>query len=154
MDTAEVVHRTLQDEYVAVRIKASWALGNLSDALVLIRPNLDEFDGLPSSLLLNLIEAGIKGCSDNDKIKMNSVRALGNFLLLITSDLIKKISFGDAAVRAIDALVKNATRVLNMKVKICMLSYKYDAKTRFFFIIGTMELMLCHQQHAEKFRTV
>lgn len=37
VDTAEVIHTTLQDDNMTVRIKASWALGNLSDAFVFNR---------------------------------------------------------------------------------------------------------------------
>lgn len=37
IDTAEAILRTLNDECFAVRVKSSWSLGNLSDALVIIR---------------------------------------------------------------------------------------------------------------------
>ena len=37
VDTAETIYRVLQDENFTVRVKCSWALGNLSDALVLNR---------------------------------------------------------------------------------------------------------------------
>lgn len=35
VDTAEAIYRSLKDDNLMVRIKASWSLGNLSDALVL-----------------------------------------------------------------------------------------------------------------------
>lgn len=37
MDTAEAIVRTLEESNLNMRIKSSWSLGNLSDALVLNR---------------------------------------------------------------------------------------------------------------------
>lgn len=37
MDTAEAIIRNLEDVNLTVRIKSSWSLGNLSDALVLYK---------------------------------------------------------------------------------------------------------------------
>lgn len=37
MDTAEAILSTLNHQNLNVKIKASWSLGNLSDALVLMK---------------------------------------------------------------------------------------------------------------------
>lgn len=80
------------------------------------RPNSGTLEEVPDSLLLKLLEASIKGCSDNDKIRVNTVRALGNFLLLVSADLMANEKFREATMRAIDSLVKNSTSGSNMKV--------------------------------------
>lgn len=80
------------------------------------RPNSGSLDEVPNSLLLKLLESGIKGCSDSDKIRVNTVRALGNFLLLVSSDLMENDKFKAATMCAIDVLVQNSSSGSNMKV--------------------------------------
>lgn len=54
VDTAQTIYRALQEENVTVRMKASWGLGNLSDALlVLERPRAEEISPM---LLLKLLQ--------------------------------------------------------------------------------------------------
>lgn len=117
IDTAEAIHRTLNEENLAVRTKASWALGNLSDALVLNRPDPNVIEQIPDSLLLKLLQASISGCEDNDKIRMNAVRALGNLLQLVNRGLLEEQNFCEMTARAVDALVANAGSGSNMKVR-------------------------------------
>ncbi|KAK9885381.1 hypothetical protein WA026_010880 [Henosepilachna vigintioctopunctata] len=116
VDTAEAIYRSFLDENLSVRIKSSWSLGNLSDALVLnsVNEDLEEF---PHSLLLRLLEKSVAACNDNDKIKMNVVRSIGNLLQLITSDLAGKRKFKDIVELAVDCLIRNATTGSNMKVR-------------------------------------
>ncbi|KAF2895184.1 hypothetical protein ILUMI_10984 [Ignelater luminosus] len=116
VDVAETIHQTLQDENMTVRIKASWSLGNLSDALVLNQSATD-MEEFPNSLLLRLLQMTIKIANDNDKIRVNAVRALGNLLQLITREFINQTNFKDVVEKGIDALVKNATVGTNMKVR-------------------------------------
>lgn len=116
VDVAEAIHRTLQDDNMTVRIKASWSLGNLSDALVLSRSDVDTED-IPDNLLLRLLQISVKVASDNDKIRVNAVRALGNLLQLVTAELMNQKHFKDAVDKAIDVLVKNSTTGTNMKVR-------------------------------------
>lgn len=83
---------------------------------ICFRPNSASQEEIPYSLLLKLLEAGIKGCCDNDKIRVNTVRALGNFLLIVSPDLMENDKFKNACMYAIDALVKNSATGSNMKV--------------------------------------
>lgn len=116
MDVAETIHRTLQDVNMTVRVKASWSLGNLSDALVLNQSATD-MEEFPNSLLLRLLQITIKIANDNDKIRVNAVRALGNLLQLITREFINQTNSRDIVEKGIDALVKNATVGTHMKVR-------------------------------------
>ncbi|KAJ8927250.1 hypothetical protein NQ314_020301 [Rhamnusium bicolor] len=117
VDTAESIYRTLKDDNLMVRVKASWSLGNLSDALVLNSKSGETFEEIPEALILKLLQASISGATDNDKIKMNAVRAIGNLLQLITPQLIRKAMFVEVAEQAFSALVKNCTTGSNMKVR-------------------------------------
>lgn len=59
--------RSLKDKLTVVRVKSSWALGNLSDALVLnSRAQMEE---IPEALLVQLLEASIEASQDNDKVQ-------------------------------------------------------------------------------------
>ncbi|EDV99652.1 HEAT repeat-containing protein 6 [Drosophila grimshawi] len=100
---AELALRLTADNQLAVRIKAAWALGNISDALV--APTSQPAAGQPEqsqeqrqevqelekerislALLGRLIEAAVLACGDHDKVRANAVRALGNLLRLLPAD--------------------------------------------------------------------
>lgn len=71
---------------------------------------------ISESLLLKLLQTAVKGASDCDKIKMNAVRAIGNFLQLIKSDLIAKSHFVQIIDISFTVLTKNCISGSNMKV--------------------------------------
>lgn len=90
---AELALRLIGDNQLAVRIKAAWALGNISDALVAPSQNTkeqeqqqQEQERISQTLLNRLIEAVVLACSDHDKVRANAVRALGNLLRLLPPD--------------------------------------------------------------------
>ncbi|KAI3924539.1 hypothetical protein MKX01_037979 [Papaver californicum] len=69
------------DPLVSVRITASWALANICDALRHRASDLEEFsEGLrtDSQRIDLLADCALRLTKDNDKIKSNAVRALGN----------------------------------------------------------------------------
>lgn len=85
---AELTLRLNGDSQLAVRIKAAWALGNISEALVapLAGGTLleeQEKERISQALLGRLIEAAVVACSDHDKVRANAVRSLGNLLRLL-----------------------------------------------------------------------
>ncbi|PNF19845.1 hypothetical protein B7P43_G12519 [Cryptotermes secundus] len=116
IDTSDCVIRTLHDESLLVRMKASWSLGNLSEALVL-NSMADDIEDIPTELLLKLMETSIKVTRDNDKVRSSAVRAVGNFVRLITEEMMNKSNFREFNDKAITALVRNATTGNNMKVR-------------------------------------
>ncbi|CAK1580315.1 unnamed protein product [Parnassius mnemosyne] len=116
-DCCENILRALAEPTLVVRIKAAWALGNLSDALVL---NLEEpeLDDIGDDLLVRLLEASIKCANDNDKVKMSATRALGNLIRLINKEnLINKPQIRTLCETAIEKLLECACKVTNMKVR-------------------------------------
>lgn len=104
---AELALRLNGDSQLAVRIKAAWALGNISEALVapiagsstLVEQDRreeqeSEKERISQALLGRLIEAAIVACSDHDKVRANAVRSLGNLLRLLPPEAIPLMQRG------------------------------------------------------------
>jgi len=66
----------MNDKNLHVRVKACWSLGNLCDTISKL-PNSEEHFA-PLSLI-ELIRTALRASTDNDKVRSNAVRALGNF---------------------------------------------------------------------------
>lgn len=116
-DCAESILRVLDEPMVAVRIKSTWSLSNLSDALVL-NLNDHETDRLDDALLLRIMETCIQCTKENDKIKMNSTRTLGNLLRLITEDNLEKSDkLKLLTEKSISKLIDCASVVSNMRIR-------------------------------------
>ncbi|KAF5270704.1 hypothetical protein FQA39_LY01442 [Lamprigera yunnana] len=116
VDVAETILRVLQDSSIIVLIKASWSLGNLSDALVLNNADSTK-EQIPENLLLRLLKIAVKISNDHEKIKVNAVRALGNLLQLVTAEMFDQIAFKEATEAGLESLVRNSTTGTNMKVR-------------------------------------
>ncbi|XP_031335231.1 HEAT repeat-containing protein 6-like [Photinus pyralis] len=106
----------LEDSSMVVRIKASWSLGNLSDALVLNKEDSNK-EEIPDHVLLQLLQIAIQASKDNDKIKVNAVRALGNLLQLVNGETIKQDDFKVAVEEGVDAVIRCCTTGTNMKLR-------------------------------------
>ncbi|XP_031353548.1 HEAT repeat-containing protein 6-like isoform X2 [Photinus pyralis] len=116
VDVALVIRRMLEDSSMVVRIKASWSLGNLSDALVLNKEDSNK-EEIPDHVLLQLLQIAIQASKDNDKIKVNAVRALGNLLQLVNGETIKQDDFKVAVEEGVDAVIRCCTTGTNMKLR-------------------------------------
>ncbi|CAH0715508.1 unnamed protein product, partial [Brenthis ino] len=116
-DCGENILRALAEQTLVVRTKAAWALGNLSDALVL---NMEEpeIDDIDDDLLLRLLEVSVQCANDNDKVKMSATRGLGNLLRLIKNEnLQRQPQLKSLCDIAIGKLLDCACKVTNMKVR-------------------------------------
>ncbi|CAH2246737.1 jg8801 [Pararge aegeria aegeria] len=116
-DCGENILRALAEPTLVVRTKAAWALGNLSDALVLNmkEPEIEDID---DDLLLRLLEVSIQCANDNDKVKMSATRGLGNLLRIIKNENLQRhIQLKSLCEVAIGKLLDCASRVTNMKVR-------------------------------------
>ncbi|PSN51517.1 hypothetical protein C0J52_09941 [Blattella germanica] len=80
-----------------------------------VRRSSEDIEDIPSDLLLKLLETSIKASQDNEKVRTNAVRAVGNFLRLVSEDVLG--SFREPAERAVAILVKNASTGGYMKVR-------------------------------------
>ncbi|XP_072164191.1 HEAT repeat-containing protein 6-like [Diadema setosum] len=108
-DTANAILNSLQDSSVNVRMRATWSLGNLSDAMLInLESGDDGFVSQFSDLLLQrLFEAAIHAAGDHDKVKSNAVRALGMLVRFIQPHTLAKSSFQALIEKAVHALLKN-----------------------------------------------
>ncbi|CAB3261513.1 unnamed protein product [Arctia plantaginis] len=116
-DCGENILRALAEPTLVVRIKGAWALGNLSDALVL---NMEEPDSeeIDDDLLVRLLEVSVQCALDNDKVKMSATRGLGNLLRLIKNEkLLRNTEIKILCESAIMKLLDCACKVNNMKVR-------------------------------------
>ncbi|XP_016949574.1 HEAT repeat-containing protein 6 [Drosophila biarmipes] len=111
-NAAELTLRIIGDSQLVVRIKAAWALGNISDALVTGIPNSTE--RISAELLGRLIQAAMKSCGDNDKVRANAVRALGNLLQFLQ---LQPLENGDQMQLAMSKLLDCVRSSGNAKVK-------------------------------------
>ncbi|XP_034231344.1 HEAT repeat-containing protein 6 isoform X2 [Thrips palmi] len=114
LDSIEAVTQSLKDENQIVRMKASWSLGNISDSLVFNRS--EGCEEVPNSVLLELLQASVTASLDSDKVRANGVRALGNFLRLVSADAVRQHGV-DVIDKAVNALTRNACVGSNMKVR-------------------------------------
>ncbi|XP_073834993.1 HEAT repeat-containing protein 6 isoform X2 [Musca autumnalis] len=90
-NTADLTLRLVTDSNLLVRIKSFWALGNISDALIgKLEDTKENPERISDDLLYRMIKASTAACSDNDKVRCNAVRTLGNLLRLLTDDHLKK----------------------------------------------------------------
>ncbi|GER28444.1 ARM repeat superfamily protein [Striga asiatica] len=72
-------HNT-HDSLVSVRITASWALANICDSLSHCSDSLDagKVSRRSGELISLLVDSALRLARDNDKVKANAVRAMGN----------------------------------------------------------------------------
>ncbi|XP_050093715.1 HEAT repeat-containing protein 6 [Anopheles aquasalis] len=138
-NTIEAILRVLRDPSQNARIKTSWSLGNVTDALILnqqhhhqqiLSSGVSEEQREPDSgyhtvigdaLLQKILEAALESARDNDKVRSNAVRTMGNVLRLLRPHHFEPAagSWTVLAQSAIDQLVQNVTAggAVNVKVK-------------------------------------
>ncbi|RUP45427.1 hypothetical protein BC936DRAFT_148199 [Jimgerdemannia flammicorona] len=108
-DMAIAVLQQLSDKNVLVRVRASWALGNLCDALVLqkhqnVSTDISEY--LSQDLWLKIVRASLTISADNDKLKPNGVRALGSIMCVSPAAYIMRDN-GSLMREVVGGLMKN-----------------------------------------------
>ncbi|KAF7665262.1 hypothetical protein LDENG_00141990 [Lucifuga dentata] len=117
-DTANTILAVLDDRSPSVRTKASWALGNLTDTLIVNMENLgaDFQEELSDMLLLKMLQAATRASADKDRVKANAVRALGNLLHFLRHSQLTRSAFQRPLEDAVRALVKTIQSEALMKV--------------------------------------
>eukprot|EP00039_Didymoeca_costata_P014182 m.226443 g.226443 ORF g.226443 m.226443 type:complete len:1034 (+) comp15965_c0_seq3:1748-4849(+) len=88
MDVATSLIEVTQDKSLITRVKASWALGNLADSLV-VRHKENNADAVPPRLFYQLFNAALVITKDNDKVKSNGMRALGGLGRIMNRELLE-----------------------------------------------------------------
>ncbi|KAF9432002.1 hypothetical protein BGZ76_011422 [Entomortierella beljakovae] len=106
VEMASTVLELCQDSNLNVRVRASWAVGNLCDSLVLLKNNnqediLGEILTLP--LWTKIMKTALQISQDHEKIKSNGIRAIGGLL---------RVTFEGILERERNSLVKDAVYTL------------------------------------------
>ncbi|XP_043789120.1 HEAT repeat-containing protein 6 [Apis laboriosa] len=112
MDLADIVCLTADDKNLGVRIKGAWALANLCNCLSKEK-DYEDIEPISLEILLpKIYQVSIKASKDNDKVKCNSVRALGSILYLCSNKHILKDTLS-----GLETLISCATVGNDMKVR-------------------------------------
>ncbi|XP_055949845.1 HEAT repeat-containing protein 6-like isoform X1 [Argiope bruennichi] len=85
-DVSVILIKSVEDPNVNVRFKASWSLGNLSDALFVSKDLLSK--EISYKFFYSMGIACVRFSLDCDRVKANAVRALGNLLSYIPEQFI------------------------------------------------------------------
>lgn len=88
-DVSEILVKSVNDPYVNVRFKASWSLGKLSDALFENKSSTCIHDQISENFFYSTAMACVQYSKDCDKVRANSIRALGIFLYHLQKELIE-----------------------------------------------------------------
>ncbi|XP_044729219.1 HEAT repeat-containing protein 6 [Chrysoperla carnea] len=117
-DITQSVLFLIADSSLFVRTKAAWALSNLTDALLLNR-DIDQkpTEDMPNCMYNDLLKAAVQANKDNDKVRCNIIRALGNLLHLSTPQMLNNNGYKTIFISAIHELVKNTTTGRDVKIK-------------------------------------
>ncbi|KAF9166409.1 HEAT repeat-containing protein 6 [Actinomortierella ambigua] len=109
MDMTSAALELCKDTNLTVRMRASWAVGNLCDAFVLLKTEGQE--GILSEVLTlstwtDVMQASLAICQDNEKLRSNGVRAIGGLLRVTVEGILERERH--SLVRdAMEILVKN-----------------------------------------------
>lgn len=124
--TIEAIVISLADTNMDMRIKSSWALANVTNAMLQQRQQFTsdttamttaEVQPAVDSDHLKQLFATALACRQNDKVRSNTVRALGNLLRLIGPAQLEHIFWQDTCSKAIQLLRDACIGGGNMKVK-------------------------------------
>ncbi|XP_050073590.1 HEAT repeat-containing protein 6 [Anopheles maculipalpis] len=130
-NTIESILRIMRDPNLTARIKTSWSLGNVTDALILNQQHhlqlnhpdsLDDRQGYLSindEMLRRILEVALDSAKDNDKVRSNAVRTIGNVLHLLRPPQLEQPTWMPMYEDAIERLIQNVvvSSTVNVKVK-------------------------------------
>lgn len=72
---------------------------------------------MPNCMYNDLLKAAVQANKDNDKVRCNIIRALGNLLHLSTPQMLNNNGYKTIVISAIHELVKNTTTGRDVKVR-------------------------------------
>ncbi|XP_067638384.1 HEAT repeat-containing protein 6 [Eurosta solidaginis] len=82
-NTADLLLRLADVNNMSVRIKIIWSMGNISEAL-LENSFESSNERISDDILWSLTKLAIEACNNNDKVRCNAVRTIGNLMRLIS----------------------------------------------------------------------
>ncbi|KAG5678450.1 hypothetical protein PVAND_008122 [Polypedilum vanderplanki] len=112
-NTTESVLRIIKDQNFVARTKASFGLANIVDCLLIVKETIS----LNNNLLREIFETCLQMTNDNDRVKVNAVRTLGNSITLLKIDHFKRSDWIQIFEKSIEALNHQLINCSNVKVK-------------------------------------
>lgn len=111
-DAGVVLSKAVKDRNLNVRIRSAWSLANLCDSLSVIHENHSndqdmEPKDIPTHILYIIAKAALHATRDNEKVRPNAVRALGNFLRFASKTLFSEDDTLDFYEKIARIIVKN-----------------------------------------------
>ncbi|KAI8994959.1 armadillo-type protein [Pilobolus umbonatus] len=108
-EMAKTVLSHKEDKIVLVRVRSSWAIANLCDALLLESEkdsfNLREY--ISTSDWIDILTSATSAAMDNDKLRSNAVRAIGSLLRLTPKEYFENTRIMSLIANAMNSLVRN-----------------------------------------------
>ncbi|KAI8640594.1 armadillo-type protein [Parasitella parasitica] len=121
-DMLKVILLQKDDKTILVRVRASWAIANLCDALVSENDNNASFgfrDYMSTTEWIQVLEMSTNGSLDNEKLRSNAVRAIGSLLRVTPKEYYENTR--------IMSLVKNAMQGLEKNIEAGSLKVRWNA---------------------------
>lgn len=115
-NTAESILRLMREPILQVRIKASWSLGNITDAL-LSSSDTGDIDEISNDILERLLIMCIETADQTDRVRSNIMRSMGHLLRLLRKDHMDQKKWIDLFLSALNKLVTYGLNKGNVKVK-------------------------------------
>lgn len=115
-NTAETILRLMREPILQVRIKASWSLGNITDAL-LSSSETGEIELISNDVFERLLIMCTETADQTDRIRSNIMRSMGHLLRLIRKEHLEQKKWVDIFLAALNKLVTHGLNKGNVKVK-------------------------------------
>ncbi|CAG8515802.1 5172_t:CDS:10 [Diversispora eburnea] len=124
-DMAFTAIQQMSDSNLLVRVRSSWALGNLCDTMVILsnpennnvrNTNLNEF--LINVMWVKIVKAGLSASNDNDKVRPNGVRTLGTANMLRNPNIPIGLKTNSWSTLLYESLIRVVQTSKNFKVRI------------------------------------
>lgn len=112
-NTTESILRIINDQNVVARTKASFGLANVVDGLLVIK----ETTSISDQLIQEIMETCLKLANDNDRVKVNIVRTIGNSIVLLTRKHLENSKWVELFEKSIQTLDHQLINCTNVKVK-------------------------------------
>lgn len=108
-DMTKAILLQKEEKTILVRVRASWAIGNLCDALVLEseKPEFSLREFMSTTEWIEVLSTATSGSLDNDKLRSNAVRAIGSLLRVTPKEYYENTRIMSLIRNAMDGLVKN-----------------------------------------------
>lgn len=112
-NTIESVLRIIKDQNLLSRTKSSFGLANIVDSLL----NIKDTVTISENLQRQIIEICLEAANDNDRVKVNIVRTLGNSIVLLTNKQLENATWQSLFKKSIEVFTHQLASCSSAKVK-------------------------------------